>query len=107
MAAETGTVATGGTGSTVNYPGSNADLTGTGSTFVLPAMSDWAQRYNQLYSGVKVNYQGTGSGNGKTQFLAKTVDFAGTDAPLTDDSTHRRQVGLTKLSTFRWSWAVW
>jgi phosphate transport system substrate-binding protein len=83
-AGETPTEATGATTSTVKYPGANANLTGTGSTFVLPAMSDWAQRYNQLYSGVKVNYQGTGSGNGKTQFLAKTVDFAGTDSPLSD-----------------------
>ncbi len=69
---------------TVNYPGADANLTGTGSTFVLPAMSDWAQRYNQLYSGVKVNYQGTGSGNGKTQFLGKTVDFSGTNSALSD-----------------------
>jgi phosphate transport system substrate-binding protein len=83
-AATTPTGATSATTTTVNYPGANANLTGTGSTFVLPAMSDWAQRYNQLYSGVKVNYQGTGSGNGKTQFLANTVDFAGTDSPFSD-----------------------
>jgi phosphate transport system substrate-binding protein len=90
MAVETATGTTGsGSGGTVNYPGSNANLTGTGSTFVLPAMSDWAQRYNQLYSGVKVNYQGTGSGNGKTQFLAKTVDFAGTDSPLSDSDLQK------------------
>ncbi len=69
------------------YPGGNgsANLTGTGSTAVLPTMSKWANEYNQIYSGVKINYQGTGSGNGRTQYLAKTVDFAGTDAFLTDD----------------------
>lgn len=70
-----------------NYPGGNgsANLTGTGSTAILPGMSKWTTEYNKQYSGVKINYQGTGSGNGRTQFLAKTVDFAGTDAFLTDD----------------------
>jgi phosphate transport system substrate-binding protein len=69
-----------------HYPGGNGqgNLTGTGSTAVVPTMSKWATEYNKLYSGVKVNYQGTGSGNGRTQFLAKTVDFAGTDAFLSD-----------------------
>jgi len=71
---------------TPQYPGGNGQgsLTGTGSTAVVPTMSKWATEYNKLYPGVKVNYQGTGSGNGRTQFLAKTVDFAGTDAFLSD-----------------------
>ncbi len=69
-----------------HYPGGNgqASLTGTGSTAVVPTMSKWATEYNKLYSGVQVNYQGTGSGNGRTQFLAKTVDFGGSDAFLSD-----------------------
>jgi phosphate transport system substrate-binding protein len=68
------------------YPGGNgqATLTGAGSTFVNPIMSKWTQQYNTLYPGVKINYQSIGSGGGRQQFLAKTVDFGASDAPLSD-----------------------
>jgi len=72
-------------GVSLDYPGGSATLTGAGSTFVNPLMSKWSQEYNKLYSGVKVNYQSIGSGGGRQQFLAKTVDFGASDAPLTDD----------------------
>lgn len=69
------------------YPGGSgqANLTGAGSTFINPLLSRWTQEYNKLYSGVKINYQSIGSGGGRQQFIAKTVDFGATDAPLTDD----------------------
>jgi phosphate ABC transporter phosphate-binding protein len=53
-----------------------------GSTFVYPLMDKWRVEYNQLYSGIKLNYQPVGSGAGIKLFTAKKVDFAGTDAPL-------------------------
>ena len=40
-------------------------LNGAGATFPLPFISKWASDYNKLYSGVKVNYQGIGSGGGQ------------------------------------------
>src|SRR5205807_2608128 len=69
----------------VNYPGGSANLTAAGSTFINPLMSKWGKEYNQLYPGVKINYQSIGSGGGKTQFTNKTVDFGATDSPLSDD----------------------
>ncbi|MBF6614008.1 MAG: phosphate ABC transporter substrate-binding protein PstS [Chloroflexi bacterium] len=72
-------------GGSPGYPGGSANLTGAGSTFINPLMSKWTQQYNKLYSGVKLNYQSIGSGGGRQQFLAKTVDFGATDAPLTND----------------------
>jgi phosphate transport system substrate-binding protein len=85
--AETPTSAAQGTATTgqVNYPGGSATLTGAGSTFINPLMSKWTQEYNKRYPGVKINYQSIGSGGGRQQFLAKTVDVGLTDAPLTDD----------------------
>lgn len=59
-------------------------LNGAGSTFIFPLVDKWAAVYHQKYPNVQINYQGIGSGGGIQQFLAKTVDFAGSDAPLSD-----------------------
>ncbi len=57
-------------------------LLGAGATFPYPLISKWASIYaNQ--TGVRVNYQSIGSGGGISQLEKKTVDFAGSDAPLT------------------------
>ena len=61
-----------------------ADITGAGSTFAAPIYTKWADAY-QKSAGSKINYQGIGSSGGIKQILAKTVDFAGSDAPLKDD----------------------
>ncbi|APR36501.1 phosphate ABC transporter substrate-binding protein PstS [Paraburkholderia sp. SOS3] len=60
------------------------DITGAGSTFAAPIYTKWADAY-QKSGGGKVNYQGIGSSGGIKQIIAKTVDFAGSDAPLKDD----------------------
>lgn len=60
-------------------------LTGAGSTFVNPLMSKWSKEYNKLHPDIKINYQSIGSGGGRQQFLAKTVAFGASDAPLTDE----------------------
>ncbi|KMY85828.1 Phosphate ABC transporter, periplasmic phosphate-binding protein PstS [Candidatus Paraburkholderia calva] len=61
-----------------------ADITGAGSTFAAPIYTKWAAAY-QKNGGGKVNYQGIGSSGGIKQIIVKTVDFAGSDAPLKDD----------------------
>lgn len=58
----------------------NVTLQGAGSSFVYPLMSKWASVYNS--SSVRVNYLSVGSGAGISDLEKKTVDFAGSDAPL-------------------------
>jgi phosphate transport system substrate-binding protein len=58
-----------------------ADITGAGATFPYAVYTKWAEAY-QAATGNKVNYQGIGSSGGIKQIKAKTVDFGGTDAPL-------------------------
>ncbi len=70
---------------TVAVLAQSGTLTGAGSTFVNPLMSKWSKEYNTLHSNVKINYQSIGSGGGRQQFLAKTVAFGASDAPLTDE----------------------
>jgi phosphate transport system substrate-binding protein len=58
-------------------------VTGAGSTFAQPLYQKWAAEYNRV-TGVKLNYQGVGSGAGIKQVEAKTVDFGASDMPLSD-----------------------
>ena len=73
-----------------------ADITGAGSTFALPIYTKWADAY-QKSGGGKVNYQGIGSSGGIKQIQAKTVDFAGSDAPLKDEDLAKE--GLFQFPT--------
>jgi phosphate transport system substrate-binding protein len=57
------------------------DLQGAGSTFVNPIMTHWTADY-QKATGVTINYQPVGSGAGINDLIGKTVDFAGSDAPM-------------------------
>ena len=58
-----------------------ADITGAGSTFVYPILSQWSNDYSKI-AGDKVNYQSIGSGGGIAQIKAATVDFGASDKPL-------------------------
>jgi phosphate transport system substrate-binding protein len=73
-----------------------ADITGAGSTFAAPIYTKWADAY-QKTGGGKVNYQGIGSSGGVKQIVAKTVDFAGSDAPLKDEDLAKE--GLFQFPT--------
>ncbi|URA09640.1 phosphate ABC transporter substrate-binding protein PstS [Thermospira aquatica] len=57
------------------------DLNAAGATFPEPL---YAAMFKQ-YQTHRVNYQAIGSGSGIKQLIARTVDFAGSDAPLNDD----------------------
>ena len=69
-----------------------ADLTGAGATFPYPIYSKWISDYSAK-AGIKVNYQAIGSGGGIRQLTEGTVDFAGSDAPMTDDEMAKAKGG--------------
>ena len=52
-------------------------------------MSKWSKEYHQQHADVSINYQSIGSGGGIQQFLAKTITFGASDAPLTDEQFQR------------------
>jgi phosphate transport system substrate-binding protein len=56
-------------------------ITGSGSTYVGPAMADWQNGANSR--GIPVNYATRGSPTGVNQYGDRTVDFAGTEAEIT------------------------
>jgi phosphate transport system substrate-binding protein len=60
-------------------------LSGAGSSAQQAAMQGWAAGFSRDQPGVTVNYDPVGSGGGRDQFLSGGVDFAGSDAALSDD----------------------
>ncbi len=81
----TASASTGGSTSSWKPRDISIKLTGSGSSFVDPAMQLWVQKYKDLAPNVSINYQSVGSGQGKKDFIGGVTDFAGTDAYMTDD----------------------
>ena len=57
-------------------------ITAAGSSAQKNAMDEWTKAYQGTCSGASVNYQPVGSGAGVQQFIAGTVEFAGSDSAL-------------------------
>src|SRR4051795_1101009 len=66
-------------------PQLSGDLTGAGSSAQQAAMQAWQAGFNSAQPGVNLSYDPVGSGGGREQFIAGGVDFAGSDAALSDD----------------------
>lgn len=60
-------------------------LTAEGSTAQQNAIAEFNKVWGQVCSGKSLAYNPTGSGAGVDQFIAKQVDFAGSDSALSDD----------------------
>jgi phosphate transport system substrate-binding protein len=72
------------------------DISGAGSTFAAPIYTKWAGAYQKVGGGT-VTFHGVGSSEGLKEVLAKEVDFAGSDAPLSDDELQKN--GLLQFPT--------
>jgi phosphate transport system substrate-binding protein len=57
-------------------------LTGAGSSFVFPLVSQWIPAMGSAY-GIKITYGSIGSGKGIAAITGRTVDFGASDAPMT------------------------
>lgn len=80
---QTGTSASGTTASTTSPL--SGSLNGAGATFPQPLYLEWIGAFTAENEGVKINYQGIGSGGGIQQFTQMTVDFGASDAPMKDE----------------------
>lgn len=69
----------------ISTAAAQTSLTGAGATFPYPLYSKMFSEYKKT-AGVDVNYQSVGSGAGQKQITERTVDFAGSDNPMSDDS---------------------
>src|SRR6266481_497689 len=62
-------------------PAIAADISGAGATFPYPIYAKWADAYKKQ-TGIAVNYQPVGSGEGIKQIENKEVTFGASDMPL-------------------------
>ncbi len=74
------------------------ELIGAGATFPYPLYSKMFDVYSKEY-GVKVNYQAIGSGGGIRQMINKTVDFAGSDAIMSDTESAEARAPILHIPT--------
>lgn len=73
-----------GTVAWIAQPALATEVTGAGSTFVYPLLSQWSSDYATA-TGTRVNYASIGSGGGIAQIKAATIDFGASDKPLSSD----------------------
>lgn len=81
-------------------PGAAQDslrLTGSGATFPFPLYAAWFKAFGGSHKGVTVDYQGKGSGAGIRDFINRTVDFAASDAAMTDEEISKVPGGVQLL----------
>lgn len=74
------------------------NLTGAGATFPFPLYSKWIDLYEKQ-TGAKINYQSIGSGGGIKQITEKTVDFGGSDAPMSDEQLKEAKGEIMHIPT--------
>ncbi len=74
-------------------------LNGAGATFPNIIYQKWMLTFNQKTPTIQLNYQSIGSGGGIRQFSDGTVDFGGTDAPMTDSAIAAIQGNVFHIPT--------
>lgn len=68
----------------ISAASAQSTVTGAGASFPFPLYSKMFAEYKNG-SGTAVNYQSVGSGAGQKQILERTVDFAGSDNPMSNE----------------------
>jgi phosphate transport system substrate-binding protein len=74
-------------------------LNGAGATFPNIIYQNWMLTFNQANPDIRLNYQSIGSGGGIRQFSDGTVDFGGTDAPMSDSAIAAIQGNVLHIPT--------
>jgi phosphate transport system substrate-binding protein len=72
-------------------------LTGSGASFPYPLYSTWFKMYNDKNKNVLINYQAKGSGAGIKDLINQTVDFAASDAAMSDEDIAQVKNGVVML----------
>jgi len=78
---------------------SEVRITGAGATFPYPIYSKWVLEYTKTRPNIEINYQGIGSGGGIRQFTDRTVQFGGTDAPMSDSQVSAARGNVLHIPT--------
>ena len=83
--------------SSIGVSAQETRLIGSGASFPFPIYSVWFKDFSKKSKGVTVDYQAKGSGAGVQDFINGTVDFAGSDAAMTDEEIAKVHGGVVLL----------
>jgi phosphate transport system substrate-binding protein len=72
---------------------------GAGATFPAPLYAKWVTEYNSGRKEARVDYQAIGSGGGIKGITDRTLDFGGSDAPLTDEQLRAAPAKVLHIPT--------
>ena len=72
-------------------------LIGSGASFPAPIYGTWFKQFSKDTAGVTVDYQAKGSGAGIQDLINRTVDFAASDAAMTDEQIAKVPGGVVLL----------
>lgn len=72
-------------------------IIGSGASFPFPIYATWFKSFSKETDGVTVDYQAKGSGAGIQDFINKTVQFAASDAAMTDEEIAKVGDGVVLL----------
>jgi phosphate transport system substrate-binding protein len=81
----------------LGWAGETVRLKGSGASFPFPLYGLWFKEYGKIHRNVTVDYQAKGSGAGIKDFIGRTVDFAASDAAMTDEEMASVQGGVQLL----------
>ncbi len=72
-------------------------LVGSGASFPFPIYTTWFKAFSEQNSDATIDYQSKGSGAGIQDFINRTVDFAASDAGMTDEEIKQVKGGTVLL----------
>ena len=72
-------------------------LIGSGASFPFPLYATWFQSYSAATDGVTIDYQAKGSGAGINDLINGVVDFAASDAAMSDEEAAKVEAGVVML----------
>ena len=85
----------------VFFPATRANaetrLTGSGASFPAPIYTTWFKEFSRANKDIRVNYQAKGSGAGIRDFQNHTVDFAASDAAMSEEEMAQVAEGVQLL----------
>jgi phosphate transport system substrate-binding protein len=72
---------------------------GSGATFPAPIYAKWIAAYNAKQTEAKIDYQPIGSGGGIKGITDRTVQFGGSDAPMSDEQLKAAPAKILHIPT--------
>ena len=72
-------------------------IVGAGASFPAPLYLRWFRDYYLAHPNVQIDYQAIGSGGGIANLINGTIDFAGSDLPMTAEDAARIPGGIVQI----------